>query len=111
MCIRDRYKRKSRSPSGSPDGEEERPIIIAGTSGLCRDRVAKLEAQGLTIHGFTDVKKREVPGYVFIPHDELPPSGKALIISFISQRGTGDRIAEYLGLRGLVEGEDFILAA
>jgi glycosyltransferase involved in cell wall biosynthesis len=88
-----------------------RPIIIAGTSGLCRDRAAKLEAEGLCIAAFTDVKKREVPGYAFIPHDELPPSGKALIISFISQRGTGDRIAEYLASRGLLEGVDFILAA
>lgn len=90
---------------------DARPIIIAGTSGLCRDRAAKLEAQGLRIHAFTDVKRREVPGCTFIPHDELPPAGEALIISFISQRGTGDRIAEYLISRGLVEGVDFILAA
>ena len=89
----------------------QRPIIIAGTSGLCRDRAAKLEAQDMCIHAFTDVKKREVLGYAFIPHDELPPSGEALVISFISQRGTGDRIAEYFASRGLVEGEDFILAA
>jgi glycosyltransferase involved in cell wall biosynthesis len=88
-----------------------RPIIIAGTSGLCRDRAAKLEVEGLRIAAFTDVKKREVPGYAFIPHGELPPSGEALIISFISQRGTGDRIAEYLASRRLTEGEDFILAA
>lgn len=90
---------------------DARPIIIVGTSGLCRDRASKLEAHGLRIHAFTDVKKREVPGYAFIPHDELPPSGTAFIISFISQRGTGDRIAEYFRTRGLVEGEDFILAA
>lgn len=105
------YKRKYSTPSGSPGGGEKRPIIIAGTSGLCRERAAKLEAQGMRIHAFTDVKKREVPGYMFIPHNELPPSGKALIISFISQRGTGDRIAEFLSSRGLVESEDFILAA
>ena len=105
------YERKYITPSGSPGGGEKCPIIIAGTSGLCRDRAAKLEAQGLRIHAFTDVKRREVPGYAFIRHDELPPSGEALIISFISQRGTGDRIAEYLASRGLVEGEDFILAA
>jgi glycosyltransferase involved in cell wall biosynthesis len=90
---------------------DQRPIIIAGTSSLCRDRAQKLEAEGLRIHAFTDVKKREVPGYDFIAHDALPPAGKALVISFISQRGTGDRIAEYLASRGLVEGDDFILAA
>lgn len=88
-----------------------RHVIIAGTSSLCRDRAHMLEAEGMQIEGFTDVRKREVPGYRFIPHDELPGPGEALVISFISQRGTGDRIAEFLTLRGLVEGEDFILAA
>jgi glycosyltransferase involved in cell wall biosynthesis len=90
---------------------DQRPIIIAGTSGLCRERATMLEARGLRIYAFTDVKRREVPGYAFIPHDELPGPGEALVISFISQRGTGDRIAEYLASRGLIEGEDFILAA
>ena len=88
-----------------------RPTIIAGTSGLCRDRARKLEEQGVRINAFTDVKRREVPGYAFIPHDQLPGPGEALVISFISQRGTGDRIAEFLASRGLVEGADFILAA
>ncbi|MBL7951445.1 MAG: glycosyltransferase [Flavobacteriales bacterium] len=88
-----------------------RQVIIAGTSGLCRDRATKLEQVGVTIHAFTDVKPRKVPGYAFIPHDALPPAGEAVIISFISQRGTGDRIAAFLASRGLVEGVDFILAA
>lgn len=90
---------------------EGRPLIIAGTSKLCRDRAAQLEAQGLLIHAFTDVRRRELPGYRFIAHEELPGPGEALVISFISQRGTGERIAEFLASRGLVEGEDFILAA
>ena len=88
-----------------------RPVIIAGTSTLCRDRAKRLETEGIRIHGFTDVKRREVPGYAFVPHDALPPSGEAFVVSFISQRGTGDRIAEFLQSRGLVEGDDFILAA
>jgi len=88
-----------------------RPVIIAGTSGLCRARAAKLEAEGVHIMGFTDVKSREVPDYAFIPHHALPPAGEAFIVSFISQRGTGDRIAGFLSSRGLLEGEDFILAA
>ena len=91
-----------------PDGPT---VIIAGTSNLCRDRARKLEAQGMRIDAFTDVRKREVPGYPFIPHMDLPGPGQALIISFISQRGTGDRIATFLTSRGLSEGEDFILAA
>ena len=88
-----------------------RPVIIAGTSGMCRERARLLEAEGIKVHAFTDVKPRVVPGYAFIPHGELPASGEAFIISFISQRGTGDRIAEFLISRGLLEGEDFVLAA
>ncbi len=88
-----------------------RPIIIAGTSNLCQERARLLAAEGIAIHAFTDVRRREVPGSPFIPHDQLPGPGEALIISFISQRGTGDRIAEFLASRQLVEGEDFILAA
>ena len=41
----------------------------------------------------------------------LPPAGEDFIVSFISQRGTGDRIAAFLAGRGLVEGVDFVLAA
>jgi hypothetical protein len=88
-----------------------RPVIIAGTSLLCRERARLLETQGVTVHAYTDVRRREVPGYTFIPHDALPPSGEAFIVSFISQRGTGDRIAVFLSGRGLIEGADFILAA
>lgn len=88
-----------------------RPLIIAGTSNLCRGRAQMLQEQGVIVSAFTDVKRREVPGYAFIPHDALPARGEAFIISFISQRGAGDRIAAYLLSLGLVEGEDFILAA
>jgi glycosyltransferase involved in cell wall biosynthesis len=88
-----------------------RPVIIAGTSVLCQERTALLEAEGIAVSTFTDVKGRGVPGRPFVPHLELPPAGEAFVVSFISQRGTGDRIAGFLAGRGLVEGEDFVLAA
>ncbi len=88
-----------------------RPVIVAGTSVLCQERVALLEAAGIAVPAYTDVKGRGVPGRPFIPHDVLPAAGEAFIVSFISQRGTGDRIAAFLTGRGLVEGVDFVLAA
>jgi hypothetical protein len=88
-----------------------RPMIIAGTSALCQQRAALLEADGIAVHAYTDVKGSGVPGRSFIPHLELPPAGEAFVVSFISQRGTGDRIAGFLAGRGLVEGVDFVLAA
>ncbi|MBX2973003.1 MAG: glycosyltransferase [Flavobacteriales bacterium] len=88
-----------------------RPVIIAGTSVLCRERAARLAYEGITIHAFTDVQRRIVPGHAFIPHDALPAPGEAFVVSFISQRGTGDRIAAYFTSLGMIEGRDFILAA
>lgn len=88
-----------------------RPVIIAGTSVLCQERAALLEAEGIAVSAFTDVKGSGVPGRPFVPHLELPPAGEAFVVSFISQRGTGDRIAGFLAGRGLVEGVDFVLAA
>jgi len=88
-----------------------RTVIIAGASALCRNRVAMLQAEGIVVGAFTDVKPREVPGYAFIPHDHIHPAGKAFVVSFISQRGTGERIAAFLAARGMAEGVDFILAA
>jgi len=88
-----------------------RPVIIAGTSVLCQERAALLETEGIAVHAFTDVKGSGVPGRSFIPHLELPATGEAFVVSFISQRGAGDRIAAFLSSRGLVEGVDFVLAA
>ena len=88
-----------------------RPVIIAGTSALCQQRAQLLEGAGIAVHAYTDVKGRGVPGYAFIPHLNLPGAGEAFVVSFISQRGTGDRIAEFFIGRGFVEGSDFILAA
>ena len=90
---------------------KDRPLIIAGTSTMCRERATLLENEGIRIEAFTDVRHREMPCYRFIAHDRLPPKGEAFIVSFISQRGTGDRIAAYFNSIGLEEGEDFILAA
>ncbi|HEY0976257.1 MAG TPA: glycosyltransferase [Flavobacteriales bacterium] len=88
-----------------------RPVIIAGTSALCQERARLLTEHGVPIQAFTDVSGKAVPGRAFIPHTELPGAGQAMVVSFISQRGTGGRIAAFLSSRGLVEGEDFILAA
>lgn len=88
-----------------------RPLIIAGTSVLCRERAAYIKVAGIPIHAFTDIRPRTLTDHAFIAHDVLPPAGEAFIVSFISQRGTGDRIAAYFTSRGLVEGLDFVLAA
>ena len=88
-----------------------RPVIVAGTSALCRERAQRLTAEGIPIAAFTDVKPRAEPGHAFVRSDALPPAGEAFVVSLISQRGAGDRIAAFLAGRGLVEGEDFVLAA
>lgn len=93
------------------ESQRGKSIIIAGTSQLCQGRARTLGSQGIDITAFTDVKPRVVPGFAFVQHDALPTDGSSFIVSFISQRGTGDRIAAYFTSLGLVEGADFILAA
>jgi glycosyltransferase involved in cell wall biosynthesis len=88
-----------------------RALIVAGTSILCLERAALLQAQGITIDAYTDVRHRTVPPDRFVLPEALPNEGKAFVISFISQRGTGARIAAFLAGRGMVEGRDFLLAA
>ncbi len=88
-----------------------RPLIVAGTSTRCRARADLLAAAGIPVHGYTDVRQRSVPEELFIPAAALPAPGKAFIVSFIGQRGAGDRIATFMRERGLLEGRDLLLAA
>ena len=90
---------------------EGRTVIVAGTSTLCRERANLLENEGIKVYAFTDVRHRELTCHRFIAHNELPPGDEAFVVSFISQRGTGERIAAFLTSRGMMEGRDFILGA
>lgn len=88
-----------------------RPILALGTSSLCRTRVALLRSEGIAVTAYSDLKRRGVKANEFIHNKDLRPGMERFIISFISQRGASDRIAEFLALQGLVEGRDFLLAA
>ena len=94
------------------DEHGNEPVIILGTSKLCRDRANQLEALGIRVEAFSDVSGKSVEGYDFIRPDDLGDyRGEAFIVSMISQRGAGDRISAFLKDCGLVEGTDFLLCA
>jgi glycosyltransferase involved in cell wall biosynthesis len=89
-----------------------RPVIILGTSKLCRERARQLEEHGIKVKAFSDVSGKPAMGYEFIAPDQLGPmASNAFLISMISQRGTGSRISSFLQEQGLAEGKDFLLSA
>ena len=87
-----------------------RGVVALGTSSLCRKRASALHQRGVDINAFSDVSGRRVEGFAFIEPEELC-AGEDLIVSFISQRGTGDRIQSFLESKALVEGTDFLIGA
>lgn len=86
-------------------------IICLGTSKLCQERAFRLKALGRKIRAFSDVSGKTVSGYEFIEPVDLSPNQNEFIISFISQRGTGNRIRSFLTGQGLIEGTHFLLTA
>jgi len=88
-----------------------KPIIALGTSKISRERAYQLTEFGIPILAFSDVSGKEIRDQGFIPPEQLKEHPEAIIISFISQRGTGDRIAAFLEDQGLQEGIHFLLAA
>jgi len=90
--------------------QPNRSVIILGTSKLCQARVAQLQGHGIAITAYSDVSGKPVPGFDFIEPDTLHAEN-GFLVSMISQRNAGDRIAAFLTGQGLVEGKDFLLCA
>lgn len=88
-----------------------RKILICGTSKTCRRRADLLESEGVEVYGFTDVRYRRLQDSIFVPAQQIQKEENYFIINFISKRGVGKAIREFLTLRGMIEGRDFLLAA
>lgn len=88
-----------------------RKILICGTSKTCRWRADLLESEGIKIYGFTDVHYRRLQNSIFVPAQQIQKEANYFIINFISKRGVGKAIREFLIGRGMMEGSDFLLAA
>jgi glycosyltransferase involved in cell wall biosynthesis len=90
--------------------DKNKKIVVCGSSNTCRKRAQLLEANGLNIYGFTDVKISRNKNIRFIPIDELSQPGNWFLINMITKRGVGPSIRKYFTALGFHEGKDFILA-
>lgn len=86
-------------------------VAVWGAGRLTRKRVQMLEAQGVQVVAFIDVKG-ERPGQPPVVHfSDLPESGQWFVLSYVANRGAREEIQRYLEGRGYVEGKDFLLVA
>lgn len=89
---------------------KEKKIVVCGSSRIGRKRAAMLEAEGVAIFGFTDVRKRPNREVNFIPIPALTDPKPWFLVNFIARRGVGVQIRTHFSSLGFVEGRDFILA-
>lgn len=84
------------------------PVYIWGGK-LARKKVKLLEAKGIKISGYIDVKR---PGAYddFIHYMDIPVPGEMFIISMISNRGKYAEARDFLLERGYELEKDFVLA-
>jgi glycosyltransferase involved in cell wall biosynthesis len=90
--------------------DQNKKIIVCGSSSHIRKKAQLLEANGLSIYGYTDVKINRKANFRFIPIDELKKPDEWFLVNLISKRGTGPSIRKHFSGLGFAEGRDFILA-
>lgn len=88
----------------------EKQIVVCGTSKVCLERLALLEAEGIFVHGVTDVRTRHIAGRIYVPPAALASTDQYFVLNLISKRGVNDAIRSYLTGLGYEEGKGFLLA-
>jgi len=92
-----------------------RPLWIWGAGRTTRQRAAFLLEYNLGFAGFIDIDPKKEGGDiqgmpVILPHD-INTHENPVIISYVANRGARDKIRRHLIGLGMVEGDDFIIAA
>jgi len=97
------------------DVDAMRPLWIWGAGKTTRKRATFLLEYNLGFAGFIDIDPEREGGDikgmpVILPHD-INPHENPVIISYVATRGARDKIRHHLISLGMVENEDFIIAA
>lgn len=87
--------------------ERLRPVYVWGGK-LARKKAKLLEAQGITVRGYIDVKAPDQPDTIHF--SDIPAAGEIFILSMVSNRGKFAEVRDFLLERGYVIGKDFVLA-
>lgn len=90
--------------------DQDRPVIVCGGSRHIRERIERLQLEGIPIAAVTDVVPRSSSGLPFIPVDKLADRRESFVINLISKRDVRESIRKFLTDAGFLELQDFIMA-
>ncbi len=89
----------------------QREIWIWGHGKAVREKSKWLEHNGITIHGFIDLKERKSEPYRTIHYSRLPDRNNPFVLSYVGDRKGKLLIAQYLNTNNFVEGVDYYMMA
>lgn len=96
-------------------GKVERPIYVWGAGRVSRKRASLLELEGIRIGGYVDVDPGKVgkvyEGKSVISMEAVPIPSECYVLSYVSSRGAGAKIAAFLESRGFCVNGDYLLCA
>ncbi len=105
--VKSRYLAKWLSENNTHHPE----VWVWGASRISRRRAKILEQEGISISAFIDTKKSRQLDREIIYYEDLPPAGKAFILTYIRQMDNRGKIQAFLGDRAYVEGQDYLLVS
>ena len=91
-------------------GVQKKGIWIWGAGRKTRLKASILEQYGIEIEGYIDLKRIETLEKPCIAYTDIDQIQNRFIASFVSNRGKGEEIRQYLLEQDRVEMEDFVLA-
>lgn len=89
---------------------EEPKVWIWGAGRKTRKKVAVLEDHGIHVEGYIDLKVNRTQTKPCISFKEVNKATTPFVLSFVSNRGKGEEIRQYLKQQDFVELEDFVIA-
>ena len=90
-------------------------VIVWGAGRITRKRAQHLLDRGITVEAFIDIDPRKVGrrigGRPVLAPEDLPPPGRAFVVSYVGASDAREQIETGLEARGYRCGIDYILAA
>lgn len=85
-------------------------IWIWGAGRKTRKKLEELEKHGIAIEGFIDLNANKTSIKPCVAFTEIEKTRQPYVVSFVSNRGKGNEIRQYLKSKSFIELEDFIIA-
>ncbi|MGM0550896.1 MAG: glycosyltransferase family 2 protein [Bacteroidota bacterium] len=91
--------------------QHHKRIYVWGASRISRKRVEKLEAEGITVESFIDIKQSRQLERPVLFYEDLPEPGTLFILVYMKLQKAREKIQAFLHERGYIEGKDYLLVA